>query len=136
MSSQPRPISPTPIASPDLPPPRARAKGLKPVRKPLSNVRLINLIYALAALGVLLCALYAYRLAQVTAEVGGWWNLALGKRPPQLNPNPQATGHKLGWKGQPKPRTSQSSSSPDKRTYGDESIEERINALAEALGMP
>jgi hypothetical protein len=79
---------------------------------------------------------FAYRGLQWKNEVGGWWNLALGKRPPQLNPNSQATGHKLGWKGQPKPRTSQSSSSPDKSTYGDESIEERINALAEALGMP
>jgi len=66
----------------DLPPPRER-KGLRPVSKPLSNTRLTNLIYILAITSLLFGGFYAWRITQWKAEAGGWWNLALGKKPPQ-----------------------------------------------------
>ena len=102
------PSSPT---TADLPPAR-RSKMLKPVSPPLASTRLYRFIYILLFLTTLLSAFYAYRTVQYKKEVGGWWNLALGKRPPQFQ-----TERKPAYKGE-------------------ESVEERINALAKALGMP
>lgn len=51
---------------------------------------------------------------QWKSEVGGWWNLAIGRRPPQLN----------------------SQDRPTRRNNREDSVEDKINALAQALGMP
>lgn len=37
----------------------------------------------IVAFGTLLIFFYTYRITQLKAEVGGWWNLLLGQRPPQ-----------------------------------------------------
>lgn len=106
----------------DLPPPRER-KGLKPVSKPLSNIRLTDFIYILTGIAVLFTGFYAYRITQWKAEAGGWWNLALGKRPPQINyqagqPVGQGYGTNAG------------------KSRGKADVEDRINDLAEMLGLP
>ncbi|KAJ7487333.1 hypothetical protein B0H11DRAFT_2278893 [Mycena galericulata] len=112
----------TSIQNSDLP--KRDAPMLKPVDKPLSSTRLPRLIYLLLLLSTLLSAYYGYRVIQWKSEVGGWWNLALGKRPPQLKyddgQRPKSTGTKKGKK--------------DKDSS--ETVEDRINALADALGMP
>ena len=41
-------------------------------------------VFDLAAAGFLFTAYYTYRIVQWKTEVGGWWNLALGKRPPRM----------------------------------------------------
>ncbi|KAJ7741180.1 hypothetical protein DFH07DRAFT_981742 [Mycena maculata] len=103
--------------------PKRDTPMLKPVSKPLSSTRLPRLIYLLLILSTLLSAYYGYRVVQWKTEVGGWWNLALGKRPPQLKyddaQRPKSAGK--GKKG--------------KKDAG-ETVEDRINALADALGMP
>lgn len=66
--------------------PKRRGKALQPVSRPLKNTSLNTVIYWLAAITLLISTFYAYRLTQWKAEAGGWWNLALGKRPPQMQP--------------------------------------------------
>ncbi|KAG6916842.1 hypothetical protein DXG01_005141 [Tephrocybe rancida] len=107
----------------NLPPPRTR-KPLKPVSPPLANTRLSRLIYLLIFLTTLLGAYYSYRTIQYKTEVGGWWNLALGRRPPQMQMGGETSSQGKG-------RKSGATSRND-----EQSVEERINALARALGMP
>ncbi|KAG6833154.1 hypothetical protein H0H87_010541 [Tephrocybe sp. NHM501043] len=109
----------------NLPPPRT-SPPLKPVSPPLSNTRLNRLIYLLIFLSALLSAYYSYRITQYKAEVGGWWNLALGRRPPQVQTGQGDTGN--FHKGNGRKR--------EMRGEHEESVEDRINALARALGMP
>ncbi|KAG6827095.1 hypothetical protein H0H92_013227 [Tricholoma furcatifolium] len=104
----------------NLPPPRI-SKPLRLVSPPLSNTRLHRLIYLLALLTTILTAYYAYRIVQHKNEFGGWWNLALRRRPPQTQFSGE--GFRRGVK--------EKSCRDD-----DDSVEERINALAHALGMP
>ncbi|KAJ7479772.1 hypothetical protein FB451DRAFT_1350919 [Mycena latifolia] len=106
----------------DLPPKR-EGPSMKPVSKPLSSTRLNRLIYLLILLSTLLSAYYGYRVIQWKTEVGGWWNLALGKRPPQLKFD-EAERSKSKSKGKKGKKDSS------------ETVEDRINALADALGMP
>ncbi|KAG6840940.1 hypothetical protein C0991_003124 [Blastosporella zonata] len=113
----------------NLPPPRT-SKPLKPVSPPLANTRLNRLIYLLILLTTLLGAYYSYRIAQYKTEVGGWWNVAFGRRPLQAQTYQggeafsRSQGSTRGWK-------TRGTSGND-----EESVEERINALARALGMP
>ncbi|KAF7334541.1 hypothetical protein MVEN_02284000 [Mycena venus] len=106
----------------DLPPKRD-APAVTPVSKPLSSTRLPRLIYLLLLLSTLLSAYYGYRVVQWKTEVGGWWNLALGKRPPQL-------------KFDEANRPTKSTGRKGKKEATSETVEDRINALADALGMP
>ena len=103
----------------DLPPPRDR-KGIRSVSPPLSHVPLSRFNYILGFLATVVAAFYVWRLMQWKAEVGGWWNLALGKRPPQLQhrgANTGANAHRFG--------------------SGDSGeVERRIDELAGALGIP
>ena len=131
------PVSDTEVKQ-NLPPPRIKRKATKPVTPPLASTRLHRLIYVLVLLTSLLGLYYTYRLAQWKAEVGGWWSLALGKRPPQLKTSGPGSGESLdsmesnlkkkwnwrGWNGR------KESDRPS------ETVEDRINALALALGMP
>ncbi|KAG5638122.1 hypothetical protein H0H81_001725 [Sphagnurus paluster] len=110
----------------NLPPPRT-SKPLTPVSAPLSNTRLSRLVYLLVLLTALLTAYYSYRITQHKSEVGGWWNLALGRRQPPAAYN---QGHGTGFsKGRGQPRS-------DKPQGQESSVEDKINALAQALGMP
>ncbi|KAJ7054206.1 hypothetical protein C8F01DRAFT_499116 [Mycena amicta] len=98
----------------DLPPKR-EGPALRPVSKPLSSTRLNRLIYLLLLVSTLLSAYYGYRIVQWKTQAGGWWNLASGKRT-------QAMKDGAGRRG------------PAGR--GGDIVQDRINALAEALGMP
>jgi hypothetical protein len=60
----------------------------------------------------LLSAFYAYRTIQYKKEGGVWWNLALSKKPAQFQEERRPAYNR------------------------EESVEEKINALAKALGMP
>ncbi|KAI0739888.1 hypothetical protein C8Q80DRAFT_1111512 [Daedaleopsis nitida] len=109
-------------SSSDLPPPRDR-KAMRSVSPPLSNTPLHRFNYTIVLFAVLLLAVYAWRLVQWKTEVGGWWNMALGRRPTAadaINPNP--TGASYGV--------------PSGREKGEATVEDRINDLAAALGMP
>ncbi|KAI0667529.1 hypothetical protein C8Q78DRAFT_982304 [Trametes maxima] len=104
----------------DLPPPRDR-KGIRPVSPPFSNTPLHRFNYYIALFAVVSISFYAWRLLSWKAEVGGWWNLALGKRPPGADAvvntatgaSPSGTPNAMGV-----------------------TVEDRINELASALGMP
>jgi len=93
-------------------PPKRTGKVAQNADLPLSNTRLSSVIYFLVIALSALTAFYGYRTVQYKSEVGGWWNLAIhGKsyRPPSSNDHPHSKH---------------------------ESVETRIIALAESLGMP
>lgn len=115
-------------SSANLPPSRDK-RALKKVDAPLSNTKLHRLIYLLAILTSLLGAFYAYRIVQWKTEVGGWWNLATGQR----HPGAQVVGGNT-WTGNPV--SSPNRGDTKKYEGGDSEVEDRINALADALGMP
>ena len=110
-------------SSSDLPPPRDR-KGIRPVSPPFSKTPLHRFNYYIALFGLALLAFYSWRLFQWKTDVGGWWNLALGKRPPGADAlqnnagGPKVYGESGG------------------RERGEPTVEDRINDLAAALGMP
>lgn len=119
----------------ELPPPR-RTKPMRSVSPPLSNMRLNRFIYALLLLTTLLGAYYSYRVVQYKTDVGGWWNLAVGKRPPQALHTPTGPG---GGNPVPLDQVKSPRSAGTRRTkkqHDEDSVEDRINALAKALGMP
>ncbi|KAG6860973.1 hypothetical protein C0995_005209 [Termitomyces sp. Mi166 len=107
----------------NLPPPTS--KPLKPVSLPLSNTRLNRLIYFLILLTTLLSAYYSYRVVQLKTEVGGWWNLALGRHP-----------HMRTHRNDFSPLRNIRKGKAAVRKNDEESVEDRSNALAQALGMP
>ncbi|KAI0074891.1 hypothetical protein K474DRAFT_1709459 [Panus rudis PR-1116 ss-1] len=110
----------------DLPPPR-EGKGIRSVSPPLSNTPLHRFNYYIALLAVLLLAIYSYRLLQWKANAGGWWNLALGKRPPIAQTQDAQSSGQSGWKG---------TGAPSGGARADLTVEQRIEELASALGMP
>ncbi|KAG8730861.1 hypothetical protein FRC11_005624, partial [Ceratobasidium sp. 423] len=102
-------------------PPKREGKATQKVRPPLSRVNLSTVIYVLAALGFLWAALSAYRVAQLKADAGGWYNLALCLRPDTGAPmrgNPHVGSHKTST-----------------HRTGAKGIEDRIRALADELGI-
>ncbi|KAF7430587.1 hypothetical protein PC9H_006295 [Pleurotus ostreatus] len=101
-------------------PPARQSRPLKSVSPPLASGSLHRFIYILVFTTSLIAAYYSWRVMQYKTEVGGWWNLALGRRPPQFE----------GGYGNVK-RGRGKNSAPQEQT-----VEDRINALAEALGMP
>ncbi|CAE6532283.1 unnamed protein product [Rhizoctonia solani] len=102
-------------------PPKREGKATQKVRPPLSSINLSTVIYVLAALGFLWAALSAYRVAQLKADAGGWYNLALGRRPD--------TG--VPMKGNPHVGSRKTST----HRTGAKGIEDRIRALADELGI-
>ncbi|KAF8637774.1 hypothetical protein AX17_002583 [Amanita inopinata Kibby_2008] len=104
----------------DLPPPR-ESKPLKDVSPPLSGMRLHHLIYSLLLLSSIIGAYYSYRLIQYKTQVGGWWNMAIGRSPSHL-------------------QQQQQSARPCSCTHGKsgqrDMVEDRLSRLAQALGMP
>ncbi|KDR79122.1 hypothetical protein GALMADRAFT_242994 [Galerina marginata CBS 339.88] len=65
-------------------PPERKSQSMRKIVTPLSKVSLGTLIYVLVGLAALLSAYYGYREVQYKTAVGGWWNLALGRRPPEM----------------------------------------------------
>ncbi|CAE7088207.1 unnamed protein product [Rhizoctonia solani] len=102
-------------------PPKREGKATQDVKPPLSGTNLSTIIYVLAGLGFLWAALSAYRVAQLKADAGGWYNLALGRRPDTGAP----------MKGNPHVGTHKSST----HNTGPKGIEQRIRALADELGI-
>lgn len=104
---------------------------MRSVSPPLANVSLRRFNYRVGIVVVALLAFYSYRIVKWKAEAGGWWNLALGKKPPmaehlqgtQSVPNAGATNAGGGEGGTP-------------IFGGDAEVENRINELASALGLP
>ncbi|KAF8596388.1 hypothetical protein BDV93DRAFT_610929 [Ceratobasidium sp. AG-I] len=99
-------------------PPKREGKATQDVHPPLSGVSLSTVIYVLAGLGFLWAALSAYRVTQLKADAGGWFNLIRGKHPDtgapmKGNPNFGGSTHQTGVKG----------------------VEDRIRALADELGI-
>ncbi|CAE6418928.1 unnamed protein product [Rhizoctonia solani] len=102
-------------------PPKREGKATQDVKAPLSGTSLSTVIYTLAALGLLWAGLSAYRLAQLKADAGGWYNLALGRRPDTGAPmkgNPHMGSHKAST-----------------HNTGAKGVEDRIRALADELGI-
>lgn len=134
-----------PIAAADSPsnpanrPPPRQKPPMPKVSPPLSSMRLSRLIYILAITTLLLGGYYSWRIAQWKTEVGGWWNLALGKRPPQpyaSQPYQTQVEHgRKGWSGKSAWSASKGRDN-GRRGRTEDSVEDRINALADALGMP
>ncbi|KAH9927689.1 uncharacterized protein B0H18DRAFT_1003335 [Fomitopsis serialis] len=114
----------------DLPPKRDR-KGLRPVSPPFSNISLSRFNYLLGLLATVIAAFYVWRLMQWKAEVGGWWNLALGKRPPQLQ-HRDASGATAPWAG----ARANANAHGFGKDGGSGEVERRIEELAVALGIP
>ena len=102
----------------NLLPPRRSEPIIRPVSPPLSSTRLSNLIYLLIGLTTLLGAFFSYRIVQYKADVG-WWNLALGRGSQMWADSGSSMRDREG-----------------ERSAREESVEDRINALASALGMP
>lgn len=98
---------------------------MKPVSPPLSSTKLNRFFYALTLFTALLGAYYSYRIVQWKTDVGGWWNLATGVRPQQVR-NSAFTQSKAAEAAQ----------RSEKGNGGAHPVEDRLNALAEALGMP
>ena len=112
----------------DLPPPRDR-KVMRSVSPPFANTPLHRFNYYISFFAVAVFAFYSWRLLQWKTEVGGWWNLALGQRPPRADAafrdeNVASTGG-TGCRMH-----------EGCRAGGRASVEERIEDLAAALGMP
>ncbi|KAH9938803.1 uncharacterized protein BXZ73DRAFT_76311 [Epithele typhae] len=122
----------------DLPPAR-EGKMLRSVSPPFAGTSLRRFNYALALAALAVLAVYAYRLVAFKHEVGGWWNLALGRRTPAMREHGHghehgreahyAHGHGYGCRHQHKHEGD--GEGGDGRT----SVESKIEALAAALGV-
>ncbi|KAF9003092.1 hypothetical protein BDQ17DRAFT_1356637 [Cyathus striatus] len=110
------PGSPSTSTANNLPPPRT-SQSMRDVKPPFSEMRMNRFIYTLLFLITLLAVYYSFRVAQYKTEVGGWWNMALGKGPR---------------------RAAESAFGTQPTVSGDApgEVEDKINALAKALGMP
>ena len=108
--------------SSDLPPSRPH-KNLQPVSPPLAHTPFRRFVYYIATFAIIVMAFYGWRMFQWKTEYGGWWNLALGRRPPGagLTPTAGATNARYTWK------TAEGST---------KLVEDNLQALADALGMP
>ena len=108
----------------DLPPPRDR-KGIRSVKPPLHNVSFAKFNYYMAVFVAAILAFYAWRLMVWKAEAGGWWNLMLRRTSPTAQNTPTPGGApEAGYA-----RRMQSGGK-------DATVDDRINDLAAALGMP
>jgi hypothetical protein len=114
--------------SSNLPPPR-KSRDFLAVSKPLSHTRIDRLIYLLVFVSAILTAYYSWRAFQWKTQLGGWWNIVSGRAPSSFMTERTVTAtttsdawqtHHGMWKWKTDP----------------ESVEDRINSLAEALGVP
>ncbi|EJF59473.1 hypothetical protein DICSQDRAFT_89335 [Dichomitus squalens LYAD-421 SS1] len=115
----------------DLPPPRERKAVRDDVPLPFSRTPLHRFNYYLALFAALLMAFYGWRMLQWKAEYGGWWNLALGHRPPGA----AQTLNNSGASATPS-ASSTNGAYASQGSTGNPSVEDKIQELAAALGMP
>ncbi|KAH8105310.1 hypothetical protein BXZ70DRAFT_517738 [Cristinia sonorae] len=126
---------PASVSSSDLPPARQR-KGLRSVKPPLHSISMRRFNYYIALAATLIFAIYVYRIMQWKADAGGWWNLALGKKPPAVQNMQDA---RANWKAGPEGNSNNAGDSNvnvKQEFGGDADVERRINELAAALGLP
>ncbi|KAI0086861.1 hypothetical protein BDY19DRAFT_959178 [Irpex rosettiformis] len=121
----------------DLPPSRGR-KGLRPVSPPLSNVPMHRFSYYMAFAAALLLGIYAWRVSVWKAEAGGWWNLFLGRHPSGSSGSsrPIAEGGIFQGTGGSPPHIPTNGAEVSGDGNKEVTVEERINELASALGVP
>ncbi|KAM5541527.1 hypothetical protein V8D89_004717 [Ganoderma adspersum] len=105
----------------DLPPSRPH-KNLQSVSPPLSHTPFRRFVYYIATFAIIVMAFYGWRMFQWKTEYGGWWNLALGRRPPGATATPTAGVTSARYTG--------------KAAEGSTKLEDNLQALADALGMP
>ncbi|KAF8621856.1 hypothetical protein AX15_007469 [Amanita polypyramis BW_CC] len=103
--------------------PSRNSRAFKPVAPPLSGVSLHRFIYTLFILVSVIGAYYSFRLVQYKTEIGGWWNLALGRSPSHVQQQRDRASYAY---------------TETKQTYsgGAGTVEHGLNQLAEALGIP
>jgi hypothetical protein len=106
-----------------LPPPRDFPALAEQVPPPLSNVRLHRFIYSLFFLIALAGAYYSYHIMQFKTDTIGGWRKSPGFTTVQQQQQQQQQQQYAG-----------SASSPCQSDGG--SVEDRINQLAQALGVP
>ena len=111
--------------SSDLPPSRPH-KNLQPVSPPLAHTPFRRFVYYIATFAIIVMAFYGWRMFQWKTEYGGWWNLSLGRRPPGATPL-AAAGEGVGAGYTYTGKAAEGST---------KSVEDNIEALADALGMP
>jgi len=112
----------------DLPPPRDQKRATRKVDPPLSHVSLQHFFYYLAIFAALLSAFYTFELVRLKSDVGGWWNLALGRRP---SVHQRQDYKPTEWKG------AGGAGAPHRGAgAGGPTVESRIDELAAALGVP
>lgn len=110
----------------DLPPKR-EGKATARVSPPLSNTSLRSFNYYMALFAAVVLAFYAYRLTVWKAEAGSWWNLVLGKQPPAMRDGSGGGGGS---------GVSMANVTPTAGARADLTVDDRINELASALGVP
>jgi hypothetical protein len=114
--------NPTAAPKSDLPPSRqGKATAKHKTNLPFARVRFNTFIYLLSALALAFLGFNVWRVLQWKSAAGGWWNFALGKRPPAAGSGGSGHAYDVG-----------------KAKGGDErrdNVEDRINALAKALGL-
>jgi hypothetical protein len=115
-------ITRTPMSPSSLP----KSGDLRPVSNPLSRTHLDRL-YLLVFIFAILTAYYSWRVFRWMTEVGGWWNTASARRPSSLVAKRAAT---------PTSDAGQGVRNDRKWKPDPESVEDKVNALAEALGVP
>ncbi|KAJ7364552.1 hypothetical protein DFH08DRAFT_839526 [Mycena albidolilacea] len=103
-------------------PPKRQGPLIKPVDKPLASTRLNRLIYLLLLLSTLLSAYYGYRVVQ--------WKTDVEFSPGQTAPADKVRRQRAARLEKITPIKEK------KKKASSETVEERINALADALGMP
>lgn len=108
------------LTNSSLPPPRkGKAIATDKTTLPFSNVKFNTFIYILSGLALAFISFNAWRLLQLKIAAGGWWNLVLKRRLRGGGDDGRVYGHDMG-----------------SSRGGDGGVEDRINALAEALGIP
>ncbi|PIL32455.1 hypothetical protein GSI_05157 [Ganoderma sinense ZZ0214-1] len=109
--------------SPGLSPSRPH-KNLRSVSPPLAHIPFRRFVYYVATFAILVIAFYGWHMFH---WYGGWWNLALGWRHPgaRTTPTPTAGTASAQYTGNWKAAEGST-----------KSVEDSIQALADALGMP
>lgn len=114
-TSIPTPGNP-PMQSPSDLPSKRRGKAIKRTSAPFYKTSFNTFIYSLALVAVFIVAFYAWRLMAWKREVGGWMNLALGRKPPVSADGSGSIIYDGGTRGR--------------------KVSAKISELAEVLGIP
>ena len=104
----------------------SRFKGVAPevaLWRDISDTPFLRCIYYIATFAIIIMAFYGWRMFQWKTEYGGWWKLALGRRPPGAGVTSTAGATSARYTG--------------KAAEGSTKlVEDNLLASADALGMP